>query len=286
MDEQSKKPFKWCFGLLKIFGLWLDGEESKRYRRYGIFLFFFCPILLSSLQTAGIFERGLSIDSVESLTFIIAGVVLIIRIIDLLVKFQSFKDLYDNLDEATKKYIRNGKFIRKRMRFCFKLFIVMEVNVVMNIASACFISLQAQKLPHQVGVPFDIENNRLGFWIVYFYECIALIYVPPVFNAMIVLPVFFMNFLIGFMEDYNERLKNFGNPGKLIKNGKDLELENNRIHEELKELVQTHGKIKYLADEISKLFSITFFVASIVGSVLLCSSVFVIPLVRKLPFKI
>jgi hypothetical protein len=277
MDEQTNKPFKWCFKMLKIYGLWIDGEETKRYRIYGFCMFFFCPILLTTLQTAGIYQSGISIDSVESLTFIIAGIVEVSRIIILLVNFKSFKNLYITLNEIMKNCIKNDKFIRKRMKFCFKLFIIMESNVTMNILSAIFISIQSQKLPHDVGAPFDIHYNGLGFWIMYCYQFFALLYIPTIFNALIILPIFFMNFLIGFMEDFNERLKTFGMSNR---DEKEQKFKDDRDHDELIEFLKIHNKIKQLKNDVSELFRMTFFIASIVGSVLLCSSVFVIPMVK------
>lgn len=77
------------------------------------------------------------------------------------------------------------------------------------------------------------------------------------------------------MEDFNERLKNFGNE-EIID---DAKINDEKMMKNLQNLVEDHERIRNFVKTITNLFKITFFVKGIIGSVILCTGVFVIPLV-------
>lgn len=179
MDVEIKRPFEVCFRILKIFGLWFDGKKSTSYRIYGHFLIFFCPILFFIILIAGIYQRQQTADImnlVEPITFVMAGMVMIPRIVDFKLNFKRILALYCSMDEIVTRHVNNDIFIKKRLNFFFKLFLLIETFGVISIVSGYLVSAQSHILPYPVAVPFDVSSD-FGFWTVYIYLFIALAYV-------------------------------------------------------------------------------------------------------------
>jgi hypothetical protein len=278
MDKDMKRPFEFCFNVLKFYGLWIDGEEKRSYRIYGITLIIFCQIGFVISMFSGVLQRGITLETVETISFGITGVSGLLRILDFLAKIKLIKYLYTSINVITIKHVKNDNFIRKRVKTFFMIHISQGILAITSIVSGDFVSIQSKTLPYTIGVPFDTENNEIGFWAAYSYLFITLKYVAPIYPCLGALPVFFMNFAIGLMEDFNERLKNFG---LVVGSESGGSVENEVMENEIKEIVETHEVIKNFVKQISEIFRLTFFIKSIVGSIILCTSLFVIPLVSN-----
>jgi 7tm Odorant receptor len=274
-----RKPFEVCFGILKFFGLWIDGEETRRYRIRGIASITFCPISFLILLSVGIYQKGKSeifVELAEPITFALASAVMVGRIFDFFTKIHDIKNLYNSFEKIVSKYVKNGQFIKKRVNSYLKIFTISLISAILSVIAGYFVSFQTRELPYPVAVPFDTQSE-VGFWTVYIYLFIAVGYVGPLYPALGLLPIFFMNFVIGFMEDFNESL---GNIGKVaITDFKDAKEIDDLITKELQNNIEVYEKIKFLIAELTRIFKLTFFVKGVVGSIIICTSVFVIPLV-------
>jgi hypothetical protein len=271
MDVKLHKSFDICFKFLKFHGLWFDGEETRNYRIYGISLIILCPMMFLTLLILGIYQNGLTTDSAEALTYIIASTVELIRILHLIIHLKEIKLLYEMMIEAM-KLTKKEELIIKRLDFCLKMFISVVGNAYLAVIAGWFTSYKSRKIPYPYGDPFNediMEFLKIPFFI---YSSSIVIYIAPVFAALGFLPVFFMNFIIGFMEEFNERLENFG---------KNYQTDEG-MNKELSELVGIHEKIQILTNKLTRHFRVSFFVIGVAGSLVLCMSVFVIPLVSMI----
>jgi hypothetical protein len=193
MDVEIIYPFQVAFKVLKFFGIWIDGEETRKYRIYGYSMILLGPILFLITLTAGILKKGLSVDVADPMTFAVAVFVENIRIIEILFKIHLIKSLYKSIEQATIKNVKN-------------------LNVI-------------KRWTYPIAVPFDFDKTEIGFWMTNFYTLYASSYVAPLYATTGLLPLIFMAFLVGFMEDFNERIVNFGK----IANSKLNEIENEKI---------------------------------------------------------
>lgn len=272
MDVEIRKPFQVCFCILKFYGLWIDGEESRIYRNYGITLIVICPFLFSTLLTSGVYQNGLTLESVETISYMMSGLVVLSRVVSFISNIKIIKQLYNSMDKIMRNYVKNDQFIRKRLKTFFRIYMALEINAVISVVAGDFVSVQSKTLPYKIGVPFDTESSEVGFWIVYSYLFVTSKYMAPIYPALGMLPVFFMNFVIGFMEDFNDRLQNFG------KNVNSETKRNEIMARELREIIETYEEIRSFIEKITNIFRYTFFIKSIAGSLILCTSLFVIPL--------
>lgn len=264
MEGKFHKSFDICFKFLKVCGLWIDGKESKKYRFYGISLVILSPFVFLSLFILGIYQNGVTVEMAGALAFIIATTVEIVRIFHLIFNLKKIELFYESMMKSM-KFVKNDKYIKKRLDLSLKMFIVLVGNAFVA-ATAGFITTFSSKVkPFPYGDVFDV--NDLSFWAISFkfYSTIIVFYVAPIFVTLGFLPIFFMNFIIGLMEDFNEKLENID--------------KNDNTSEELKEIIETHVKIQYLVKELVRNFRVSFFAIGIAGSLVLCLNIFIMPLV-------
>lgn len=271
MDVEINKSFNLCFKVLKFYGFWLDGNETKRYRIFGLTMIILCPVLVEIMLIAGIFKNGITIDDAESTTFAVAILVELIRVIDFILKIKQIVLLY-NLAQTMMKHVKNKQFIKKRMQLWLKVFIASQIGTFISVGSGHFaFSLSERKLQYPIAVPFNLIEYEIGFWISYCYLLISSSYIGPLYVALDFTPTLFMFFIIGFMEDFNKRIQSFGEF--------EGDLHHQKNDDELKEIIEVYSLIIKFVKEIERIFRLSFFVIGIVGSIILCTSVFVIPLV-------
>jgi hypothetical protein len=269
MDVNIHKPFSVCFKIFKFFGLWIDGEDSRRYRIYGLSLAILVvpSVVYSCMREA--YNKGMTLDMTELLTFSIAIKVLALRILHFIIKLKKIKLFHHHLDETMKSQVKNVEFIRKRMNFCFKMLACIGLNVLMSLISTFITFLMSGKLPLPMTPPFGIEKGpKFLMSIFHIYVYLTAVYCSLI-SFLGFLPVIYMNFTIGIIEDYDERLQKFG------------ENEDGRLEDELNKIVEENMKIRGLLNEMVESFDVPIFSNWITGSVSLCLSAFIIPLVNR-----
>jgi hypothetical protein len=274
--EEIMKTFEVCFKVLKFYGLWLDGRETLRYRIRGFSCIIFGIFAFWAMLFAGICKREISLEMAHSITFLIASTVVFLRCFDFILKIHRIKELYDQVLNMMEKYVKNDNFVKKRLKFYLRVFITIIFNSYVSVSSGFLISFKSHRYPYPIAVPFNIDDTEIGFYAVNIYISISLCYIAPVYVILGWYPMFFMNFIIGVMEDFNERLENFGKSIMNINNENEKE---KLYKKELHEIIEIHEIIREFVIEFTKIYKLTFFMKGIAGSIILCTVLFVIPLV-------
>lgn len=274
MDE-IEKSFNSCFKVLKFYGLWIDDVKStKKWQTLGIFRMIFGLIFFWCMLLAGICKSEISLELAHSITFFVACSVAIARISDCLIKNDNIKQLYESIQQIMKNDVKNDKFIIKRLKFYKKVFVTIIVNSYISVVAGFVLSFISHQYPYPVAVPLNIDVTEIGFYVVNTYLSIALCYIAPVYTCLGWYPMFFMNFAVGLMEDFNERLTNFGKIAN--ENNEEYEV---TLTNELHKIIEVHDKIKEFFRNFVKIFRLTFFIKGIAGSIILCTALFAISMV-------
>lgn len=276
MDVKVQQSFEVCFKALKFYNLWIDGQETPGYRARFVFYVIFGPITFWSMLIIGISRSELSLDLAHPITFQIASTVVIMRIFHFIANVGSIKRLYETIQQIMENNVKNVEFIRKRMKFYAGIFIFSIANAYIAVIAGFPISFISHQYPYPIAVPFNIDSTEIGFYGVNIYISIVIIYIAPVFVILGWYPMFFMNFAIGLMEDFNERLAYFAKSTVDVKNDDERE---KIILKEIIDIIETYEKIKTFVKEFTRIFKISFFAIGVAGSVILCTVLFVIPLV-------
>jgi hypothetical protein len=107
--------------------------------------------------------------------------------------------------------------------------------------------------------------------------------------ALGILPAIFMSFAVGLLNELAARLSEIGKidagtefdgPGNMNKYLRER-IKNYKTRKELVKCIEIHQKIKEFVKEIKESFAVAIFIQGLMSSVILCSTVFVITIVRN-----
>lgn len=276
--DAIRKPFEFSFKMIKFQGCWIENGDnfSLKQKVRSILTIILCPMMFDVLLCFGLIKNGISLDSINSVTFIVACTVVNARIIDFIVQRKNVQILYQKTLNIMEKSVKKSQLIEKRMNFYFKLFIGNIANTYVSLTAGFFVSFLTHEYPYPIAIPFNLDSSEIGFTIVNIYLLIVLIFTAPTYSLLGMYPMFFMNFLIGFMEEFNEKLENFGKITAETENHKEYD---ELVEKEFLDIVETYEEIKEYVKEFTKIYEFSFFVKQIAASIILCTAVFTIPLV-------
>lgn len=291
MSVAGRLPFKNAIKILETFGFWINKNSSFYYCLYGLTFHVVFIELCMVMQIVEIPNLE-TVQDVASLTsFFPTYVGLVFKSLNLIVKSSEVENLFELteklLDECPKKEI-----VLKRLKVVNKFFKAGLSAAMAACAGATVLTIF--KLPYKMWFPFDVENNRFGYWISAIYEsggttCLALVTI-----SLDMIPIFFMCYSIVFLEVLCDRLisikktelpkrKNKPKNGGEEKEDKD-EVDN---YKELLKCIEFQLKIDEYFRQISAIFARVFFVQGLVSIPILCTSTVSLTLVSfQLSFKV
>ena len=260
MDRELLKPFKLCFGILKAIGLWQDGKQSKLYIFYGCFVVFFFLIFF----TIGLMTYVIKIDDFDEKVVTFASTLVytggFFKVFNFLFKFKKIIEAFESLDILLKDCKdpnqANRDCIKKEARLAFNVLTMFWFSAILAWAAGFFVLIFTYRIPYSLWYPFDIQTSKIGFLTASFYVMLDTLSVGWIFPPLDVLPVIFMSFAIGLINELSERLKAVDNKDEFIK------------------CVVVHIKLKDFTRTIQELFASVILSQVVFTAVIICTSVF------------
>jgi hypothetical protein len=295
MDAELYKPFKLCLKILKTLGIWHDGTQTWTYFLVGHLMHF---------VAFGVFFVGLLVsvcNEKENLVTVVDVIMLLASYSSLVVKTASFywkiNKIKKNLDvlDAMLKFSAEDQstsreILKRRVDFGFKVFKAFLISAFMTCTFAAFVPIFTHELPYKLWFPFDTENSFIGFWIASVFLIVYSFVAGFIDMSLDMLPVIFITFAIGSVEELTDRISRIGEeskprkakPGADMKAGSSKSINKPSEKQAAKDLVkciEIQQKIKEFTKEIQQNFSLPIFAQELMSSVILCSNAFTLSLV-------
>ncbi|CRL02775.1 CLUMA_CG016006, isoform A [Clunio marinus] len=175
-------------------------------------------------------------------------------------------DILNDLLNITQNYdLLSHELIRKQVAFSYKIYLMLWSSALVMCTAGVFVPFINHKLPYKVWFPFetDIEKNELGFWVASFLVVFNSFFGSAIDMALDILPVTFMAFAIGLLNELSERIKKV------------------RTYDDLVQCVVIHRKIKLFVNEIYENFATAIFIQGIMSSLILCTGVFTMSVTKS-----
>ena len=275
-------PFK----VFKVLGIWQQKSSTWIYFIYGLLFRFLFIDLFAVLMILYLFHfedfEGLS-DCLSMSFTMLAGS---LKTYNLMFKLASILTLVRSLDELIKliEWDKNKshKIIKKRVdkgRLVYKIFCSVAIA---NCTFGAFIPIfnwGERKLAYRMYFPMiDYKNNDWMFIAAGIYQ------LGPIFTGLLdvtldMLPVFFMCYAIGLIEELANRLENIGchKVNNISKKEKSLQsIERSPSSDDLNELlkcIDIHLQIKKFTADIENYFATIIMVQGVMSSIILCTTV-------------
>lgn len=287
-----REVFRLPFKVMKISGFWQNESSSWLYRFYG---FFMHGIFISFFMLFQVFYF-FHVESTQELLDCIGTWLTVFgeffKSLYWMSQMKKILELVNDLENLVKlsEYAENKsrnqlKGYLKQGSFAHRMIMVSGVSTCLLAGLVPLFNRQDHKLAYVMHFPYlDYKHNDSLFILLALYQ------MSPVFICLCILtvdclPILFLCFAIGMIEELSTRLENIGvkqNVRAITKNPQLVQKrqnENETAHNELLQCVKIHLKIRDFVSKIQKNFSAVICVQGVISSIVFCSIAFMLSLV-------
>ena len=260
MDGELEKSFKICFFFLKLTGFWMDGKQSWKYTIYGFTTIFVFLIVFAASLTAYFFNTEDFDEKIESVALILTYVIAMSMAINVIFNLKQMKQLYESLENLLKISANPLKLRRnciiKSVKLAYKVMKTIWISIILTSLNGVFFAIFFNKMPYKCWFPFSIEVGTLGFKVAAIYITADSLIAGSLGVVLSILPITFMSFVIGIIDELSERLAEAKDKDELIK------------------CIEIHQRTMKFTKEIQELFEKPIFTQVLLSSVIICTIVF------------
>jgi 7tm Odorant receptor len=204
------EPLEKIIKLLKISGLWLNKSSSKCLITVAVLLhiifveifLILCIIYLVNVQSIE--------DMTEAVGVIPLQFICCIRTIHFVLnknKIQSMmKDVKELIEHESWIEKQNGSKLKQRIRQVVRTSQIFLAATMTGVIISSLVPLFTHQLPLKMWFPYDYSNNEVLFWMSVAYQVIASFCKVPITIMVEIIPIFFMSYLTGIIEELCERM--------------------------------------------------------------------------------
>lgn len=283
--------------MAKFVGVWQEKTSPWIYRIYAIVFHFFGTFLFTFFGFLYLFHMEDILGLSDCLSIFLTMIAFCIKAINFMLNRTKFLNLIQSLNILIQRSAFQGNKGHKRIRvhikklaIIFNLFAVATVFAVVTSILVPIFNWRKHVLPYRMYFPrVDYKNNDYMFAIlVLFQSTPALTSVLDI--TLDTLPVVYMGFAVGLLEELSVRLENIGSiiegnnseeaSNPVVKSGRQI----NKLDpmEELLKCIEIHKEIKKYIGDIQKYFATIIMTQGIMSSLILCTTVFTISVVISL----
>lgn len=292
-DFGKYSPFEVPLGILKKFGIWSEDGESKAHRLKRFFKHAFFLELFIVIQFAYFFDYESNVDLAFALCYSPSVCGIFLKTLNFTLKSPEIgellamtKELYDEFP-LKPSLLRRLAVLSKVTKFCFVSLTVAEISVTIG---------SIFDLPVRTWTPFDVNNNRIGYWITALVQLSGLLqkfkrivktcydkfsYLKTVMPfgyplvATDLFPAFFLCFSAGFIDTLNTRIGLIRR--QLMEHSSKQDFDFNV--KELKECIVLQEKIYAFNQKFQETFSPVFLIQGAISVIVLCTTYFMLLIV-------
>jgi hypothetical protein len=286
MEQSLFKPFKLAFTIMKYVGMWHDGKRSWTYTILGHFAIFFfvksftiqyfmyvikAPSWEESIEVSGLAATELA-HSFKFWNFYFK-LNKILESVDTLTALLTF-----SADERWK----SRDHLMSRIATEIKIHKVFWFTAWTTCFLSCLNPFTLHELPYKAWFPFDTTSSEVNFWLASIYTTIIAFPLSISDITLDMIPVIFLTFAIGLVEELAERLAQIGEEAEKAETSSN---EDEKVEKELIKCIEIHNRIKKFVKEIEDNFSLAIFLQGFISSATLCASAFALSTVEMFQFK-
>ena len=274
MNVELLKPFNLCFKVLKYLGFWQDGSQSWSYFFIGYFNHF-CVfelfIIAQILYLANIKSENVSLeDCVDLLRVFIVYISLGARSFSFIAKIGEITKAVENVKEIA-AFDRDSSFVLKghasrRLKTINKIIKIYWFCGFMATMSSICAGIISHELPVQIWLPFSTKGSEVWFYVTTCLLIVNISFMTTVAAVLDMLPLVFLCFIIGWIEELCDRLREV------------------KTNDELIECVKIHIKIKKFVKIVHETFAFVILFDGFLSSTMLCICAFLLSTVSFIEF--
>lgn len=276
-------PFKIPLKMLKIFGFWQTKSSSWKYKIFGIMSHLLTIDLYTSLQFGYLFIFETADDFMNVMSLFPTCIALCFKSLNFIWKVDEVEELFDMLRVILKENEINEDFKNHLIRVD-KIFKYFWASAVITSALGITVIFFQHELPYRMWFPYDIDTNEFGFWLSAVYQIIISCSVCGVVAVFDTMPIFFMSYILGMLDQLCTRLEDLKKRKILNTDGSVNE---DQVKDNEKEFIKCiHYQLTILTftRKVEKIFSAVLMAQGMMSSLILCTTAFALTIVSRFAY--
>jgi hypothetical protein len=277
MDAELFEPLNLVMRSLKVTGLWQDGTQSWAYFVLGHisrFIIIECSIVLIVLAL----DPNNLQEANESAFLAAVMVILAVKSWNFLVKIKniqkSFRILLGLLEFSYDDRFKDRSHLKVQVAIPLKIFKFFWLTVRVNCVIGLVRAILTRQMPFKAWFLLDPEASEVGFYITLIFMTAIPMAIGIIAMSLNVLPVIFMAFGVGLINELTARLSEIGEF-----------LEPQVMEKEFVKCIEILSRIRKYIKETGDNFSQAIFVHGFVSSLIICTNVYAITKVSSILLK-
>jgi 7tm Odorant receptor len=205
------EPFDKIIKLLEMFGLWLDKSSSKCLIAVAVLL----HVALNDLIVIFGIIYIVNVRTVEDLSDAVGVIPLMLISCIRTIHFAGNKNRIESMMKDMKELIeedswienQNGSKLKKRIIKIGKIYKIFFASAMAEMIIGSLNPFFTHKLTIKMWIPYDYSNNETLFWLTVAYHNIAGYYIVPITIMTEIVPIYFMSYLTGIIEELSKRME-------------------------------------------------------------------------------
>lgn len=255
-------------------GLW--NEKATKFNSFKMFSYIFLTLVFIIMGGLYLINAKDLIDFIDAVTICPSLIGSFVRVLILVREKPKIEDCLNQLKDLIidNRWNDNQKALKlsNRVIKIEKTFKTIFSMVVFSFAATFFVPFFSHELPYKFWFPFDYNQSKVLFWSSVTFESVGGLVMSPVIVIVGNLPVFFIVFLTGVVEELSIKLKSISSNNQTGTDDKNLQ--------ELLKCVQIHHKIKIVAAGVTDVFGTTIWMECLMSVLALCTAAFTMTVVE------
>lgn len=285
MIQNHLKVLEVPMKILNFFKLWVDKSSPKYHKVFAIVMHLIFVELFLLLQMIRLTQaKNIEEFSLQSAMFP-ANLSASLRALNFVLKRNKIKafmkSLNNLLEDKDWLEIQNGEKLKQRTSQANRVFKVFVAFYAFGMIFATFgtATFPVYDLPIAIFFPFDPSYSMVPFYFGLAYELFAILIYSPVSTVFEALPLYFMSFVSGIIEEFSEKLRNFGheNVGLVSCAATSFGAIHKQDDQNLRQLekyIKVHLKIKALHANINDTFGLVLLAQALISILSICTASF------------
>lgn len=240
-----------------------DDLQWKRKRKKGIFVFVSLVVVMALGFTVTVVTAGTFVESLNNMALVLMSFHLIIKT----VLFMANSAHHEELKEQSQEIVRVSFDVRfKNAKLEKQLHFTMRLLQSFYLLALVILIVHIMVTVYMGRFPYDIfesvaDDGSAGAYASAVYSNVVFVYAAIIYVTQNMLPLVYVSYVIGFLDDLAERLKCVG-------------VSKSFDYDELVQCIKIHQLINKYFGEMHECYKWTFLVQNILSQFMICTYVF------------
>nr|QGW50713.1 odorant receptor 15 [Propsilocerus akamusi] len=281
IDFDTLLPFRIPVRILKTFGLWLTKEANWIYWLFSIINQLVMIELFTFLQFVYLFTFQTFEDFANLMSLLPTFCSIVVKSLNLCYNVNEIQTLMSSLHDLF-EFCTTTENLKLRIIEIDRIFKIFWSSALLTCFLGALVPFTVHELPYKMWFPYDTSNFYL-FWLSASYQIIVTFCISAVDIVMDSLPVMFMSYAVGALEELKHRLASLEKHKQLNVDGSINRNKVDNLKQFLK-IIEMQRTINNFIKRIERIFSTVLLAQGLMSTLIFCTTAFSLSIVQDLAF--